>query len=89
MLKINDNKIIENLQGEKCLEYEALLRVKKTWGRMAGGCPMHNEGVMSRGTKTEETETGNKDREGKSLGRGYRPLKRNFAIFTILMRLCL
>ena len=63
MLKINDNKIIENLQGEKCLEYEALLRVRKTWGRMAGGCPMQNEGVMSRGTKTEETKTGNKDRE--------------------------
>lgn len=48
LLKINNNKIIENLQGEKCLESEVLLRVRKTWGRMAGGCPMQNEGAMCR-----------------------------------------
>ena len=86
MLKINDNEIIENVQGEKCLESAVLLRVRKTWGRVAGGCPMQNEGAMCRGEEQGQTShTG----EGKCLGRGYRPLKRNLAIFTILMRLCL
>lgn len=61
-----------------------LLRVKKTWGGMAGGCPRQNEGAMCRGEE-QKSHIG----EGKSLGRGYRPLKINFAIFTILMKLCL